>query len=301
MSYFLPLAKQYDPLSVVVLLARKIDHKVRPNNGIQQQLISGSLSYIVMFGPLLLILGLLLSFAEFRVFFDCILLYIACSFSAQRKTYHKVRLALDQQKKMVARQWLSDLVKRQTSSLSNLGISKAAIEAIVLRFTYQVITPIFIFFIFGAIGALAYRIALECYWEWKRPFSEQAHYAFPVAKLCKIAQVLPMLFVCFLTFVCILPRNRRNDLSRERVTVSQPKISALQLQPLLFHILGRRLGISLGGPLQYQSTKQRLPKYGAPLQLILSDMNAVNMVLNVLTITIGFGLCSSAVIIGYLA
>jgi adenosylcobinamide-phosphate synthase len=301
LSYTLPLAKQYDPLTIVVLLANKIDLKARPDNGIKQQLISGSLSYLVIFSPLLLLIGLLLSLAEFRLFFDGLLLYVACSFAAQKQKFHKVKYALKHEKKVLARQWLSALVKRQTSSLSNIGTSKAAIEALLLRFVYQMVTSVFIFLIAGSVAALAYRIALECYWEWKRPYSEEIYYAYPVGQLCKLAQAIPMLLTCLIAFIFLISTRRSKHINKGKVAVSQPVASLSQLQPWLFHIVGNRIGISLGGPLQYGSTKQRLPKYGAPYQLTISDMDAVSVTLNVITIIISVGLCICAMLMRYFA
>ena len=280
-----PLSAKYHPLSIVVLIAKNLDKKVRPKYSVSQQIISGTLAYLVVFGPFLFSLYLILALAEFDAFFEGVLLYVAASFTAQKHIYHKVRKALGNEKKLLARQWLSELVKRQTQALSNIGICKAAIESLLLRFVYQLITPLVLYFIGGAIFAMAYRIALECYWQWKRPFSNHSAFAAPVALFCKLCQLLPLSIICLLCYMFLMKRNTGAK-KREYVATSKPTLAPLKWQPLLFHIIGKRLGMTLAGPIQYETDKQRLPKYGSGLQVRYSDMQAASIAISTLTFVI---------------
>ncbi|WP_347564667.1 cobalamin biosynthesis protein [Alteromonas sp. 5E99-2] len=284
-------------MAVITLLAKRIDNKVRPTpkSSIQQHLISGSLSYVVIFVPLLVILYIALSLVEYGVFFECVILFFAASFQPQKRTFIKVQQALNNEKKLLARQWLSSIVKRDTEVLSPIGIGKAAIEALILRYVYQILTPILVYLAFGVVMALAYRIALECYWQWKQPRNPDDSFSKPMALVCRIFQFIPMLITLLLCFLFIV---KRTKVSRENVTTSKPKLTLKTLSPLLFHTVGKRLGFTLGGPVQYSGIRKKLPRYGSPTQVKMSDMLVTVYTLNTITLVVsGFLLILTTVLI----
>lgn len=282
---FLALPERFNPLLIIALLAKGIEKKVRPNSTShrKQQLISGSLSYIVVFIPLLVILHIALSFVEYRLFFEIFILFIAASFQPQKRQFLKVQQALSSGKKLLARQWLSSIVKRDTNVLTSVGIGKAAIESFILRYIYQLLTPVLVYLAFGIVVALAYRIALECYWQWKQPKNQQDAFAQPVELICRIFQFIPMLMTLMLSFLFIV---KRATINRDKVLTSAPKLLPVALTPMIFHSIGKRLGFTLGGPIQYSGERKKLPRYGFPAQIKMSDMQVVIYTINTLTLVI---------------
>ena len=196
-------------------------------------------------------------------------------------------LALKKEKKLLARQWVSTLVKRDTSSLSDIGIAKAAMESLILRFVYQVVTTLLVFLALGSVSALAYRLALICFWEWKRPYSAHAPFACPMNTVCKVFQFIPVVITVLISWVFVLPRATHNQ-QRETVKVAGITLGLTCMSTLLFSVIGKRLGFALGGPLEYsKGSRVRFLRHGAPYQVRLSDMAAVSQTVNVLTLLFG--------------
>ncbi len=282
---FVALPERFNPMAVVTLLAKRLDNKVRPTptSSAQQHLISGTLSYIVIFVPVFVILYITLSFVEYGAFFECVILFFAASFQPQKSVFIKVRTALNNEKKLLARQWLSSIVKRDTHVLSTIGIGKAAIEAIILRYVYQLLTPILVYLVLDVVLALAYRIALECYWQWKQPKKPKDTFSKPMKLMCRFFQFIPTLIVLLLCFLFVV---KRTGISRESVATSKPKLTLKHLSPMLFHTVGKRLGFTLGGPLQYSGIRKKLPRYGCPAQVRMSDMLVTVYTLNTITLVV---------------
>jgi len=280
---------KWHPVTFIQLLAKRMAERVQTpvESSFQQHCISGSLAYIVLFGPLLALLALLLEFAAYRAFFEWLLLYWILGFSHTQALFQRVFYALSKERKTLAREWLAKLVKRDTKSLSDIGVGKAAIEALVLRYFYHYVTIIALFFIGGIVLAMAYRCALECRWQWKRTEAKKDAFVLPVTLFCRLAQWLPCAISITLLKIAIWPRNTAED-GRKSVKVTKPNVSFWNIAPFALHTFGRKLGIALSGPVFYQGIKLTYPRLGAPYQVRLSDMQATETLLTLLTTLIVF-------------
>lgn len=286
--------EKWHPLTLVRILAIRMAQKVQPavSDRQYQHWISGSLAFLVLFGPMLIVLYVLIAFAAYGFVFELILLLTALSFANQRHYYQRVLQALSKKQKLLAREWLENLVKRETRALSDIGIAKAAMESYLLRYCYQYVTVIVMFLIGGIILALVYRLLLECRWQWQRPTHTPDLFIQPVSLCCRAMQWLPSLFVIAVSSVLIWPRNTK-DQQRQNVKVNAPTLRFNSLGSLILNRFGKRLGFALGGPVQYGEAKRRFRRLGAPYQVKFSDMHALKLSLHSITLCLililGFG------------
>jgi adenosylcobinamide-phosphate synthase len=178
-----PVSKKYHPLTVFRLLAHRMALKVNPDpkRSKQQKIISGALAMIVILVPLLLPIGLFIQLADIPQFFDGLLLLIALQFQDVLSQAKKVTLALNREKKALARHFLSDSCLRKTDNLSEVGLCKATIESTLLRFTYQYIGVLFWFLWAGGLAALSYRLIIELSQVWNTKRREHVHFGQPVS------------------------------------------------------------------------------------------------------------------------
>ena len=89
------------------------------------------------------------------------MLLLALRFQDISKQTRRVSAALSKQQKMLARHALSQIVLRETQKMSPLGIVKANIESLLLRYSYQYCSVIFWYLLTGGVGALIYRLVYE--------------------------------------------------------------------------------------------------------------------------------------------
>ena len=190
---------KYHPLSFAKLLAIRMADKVHPSqhredllHSVMQQKISGTLGFLMLLAPLMIILAIFISFAEFPLFFETVLLLMAIQFQVIIKQSRKISDALRKQKKALARHLVSDIVLRETDKLSPLGITKACIESLLLRFNQQFFCVIFWFFVFGGIGALTYRLLYEFSHCWNTKLQRFTYFGSPLAQLVAVMQWLPV-------------------------------------------------------------------------------------------------------------
>lgn len=285
--------EKFHPLSFARLLARRMADKVHPSieRSELQQKISGSLAILMLLLPLAIILLIFISMAQFPLFFDALLLLIALQYQTLVKRSYKVTNALSQQKKILARQTLAHMVLRETELLSPIGIAKATIESLLLRFGQQYFSVIFYYFIFGGVGALCYRLIYEFSHCWNIKIHRFRSFGYPAAKIMFIMQFIP---VRLYGLIFILAQNIRGGLVASRSTSKN-----ICSHVWLLAIQGGALGIELGGPAYYNSQKNRFSKCGGQRQVRFADIqrtiNAVQLskiVMLVICLLIGSALYS---------
>lgn len=262
------------PLTLLRILAHNMASKVHPDQRRpeSQQKVSGTLAIVVLSIPLLVIASALILFAEYSAFFDGLMLLIALQFQPVIKGVQRVEKALQQNKKMLARNLLSKWVLRETSQLSQLGIIKTSIETLLLRFSYQYISVLFWFLVAGGIGALTYRFFYEMSQVWNIKQKRFRHFGRPVSWLSFAMQWLPVRLnaLCFLLAV-----NVKQGL--QGLWINKKNVSS---HTLLLSAKGGALDINLGGPAFYDTQKIRLPKCGGNRDPQLLDIKRTRMAIN---------------------
>ncbi|MGQ8365293.1 cobalamin biosynthesis protein CobD/CbiB [Glaciecola sp. 1036] len=190
---FFPLPPKVDPLSIWRLLCLRIGQKVMPRHEDSTQFyISGSLAFIVLALPFLIILYLIYELAYYQSLIDIMLLYLSLQFSHIDQWRKKIAIALQNNKKQLARQTLDKLVQRETEKLSDVGICKALIETYVLRIFYQQYVVMFCFLVLGPIGAFCYRLVYEASHAWNIKKNTYTAFGKPAFFVTQIIQYFPV-------------------------------------------------------------------------------------------------------------
>ncbi|GAA0859708.1 cobalamin biosynthesis protein CobD/CbiB [Aliiglaciecola litoralis] len=281
---WMPWPEKYHPLTLFRLIAINLAQKVNPAKPRtdSQRRISGTLAIIVLTLPMLTIIAISLVIAQFPLFFDSFMLLIALQFQPIINHYRRVRSALQKDKKLLARQMLSNIVLRETQSLSPVGIGKAAIESVLLRFFYQQFAIILWYLAGGGLAALTVRLVFELRQCWNTKLNRNSQFGQPANMLSNALYVLPswlymLLFSLGYGFVGAFRayKNRPNHL---------PSRYLVKL------VCAGSLGVQLGGPAIYESVKTRYPKVGASREVRFDDLaraqSAIHQTLLFLLVTL---------------
>ena len=144
-------------------LALKVNKSENSHN---QQFIAGVVAALITFAPLWLIIWLFESLVAVPVVYQAFLLYLALGDGSSFKSATAIAKSVTNNDNYTSKQLLGDLVLRDTSSLSSLGINKATIEMQTLKHFQGYIAPVFWFILVGPIAAISYRLVLEMHYSW---------------------------------------------------------------------------------------------------------------------------------------
>lgn len=263
----LPWSDKYHPLSLFRFVAIRMASKVNPSQQRTpyQRQIAGALAAIVLILPITAITAVLIYLAEFPLFFNGIVLLIALQFRPIILSFRRITTCLETNKKALARNVLAVLVLRETTALSPLGIAKAAIESLLLRFNHQFSTVIFCYLIAGSTAALTYRLVFELTQIWNTKLIRFRYFGLPLKRLHNLINYLPSLITSFSFAIA------------ERLTTALaalkklPKGCSLHIKTLA--IMAGALQIQLSGPVYYQGQKRRLLKVGGIREVRFVDMS----------------------------
>lgn len=243
------------PLTLMRYLVLQMGRKVMPSRdfGPSQHYISGSLAALVLLAPLVVCIAILVYMAQYPVFFEAIILVALLDFGYQRQQYKKVLTSVGRNKKSLAREMVQTITARQCNSLTDIGIAKAAIESLWLKFLYLYCGVIFYFVVAGPIGALIYRLLLLTSWQWHYRTPAMALFAKPVRKLVYLLSLPPAAIGGFITLLISHPVKGISAIKRSPV---KDKTS------LLLALMGGVLDVKLGGPAIYANKKIRYARVG---------------------------------------
>ena len=229
--------------------------------------------------PNLIILAIFREFVYYPALFDGILLYFCIQFSSNIQRFQHIRRSLVSGKKQLARDLLSPMVLRQTNVLSDVGISKAAIESIFLRFHYQALACYFLFIVFGPFTALCYRLCYELHLAWNTKQREFREFGKPVEKIVIICQWLPIRLNALLSVILSRGFKVFAYLRDEKLTKRWNEAHG----GILLRAKHFALNVNLSGAVYYGETKVRRPKYigrGEPTaQFMPNALATINRVL----------------------
>ncbi|AWL12982.1 Adenosylcobinamide-phosphate synthase [Saliniradius amylolyticus] len=269
---------QYHPLLLFRALAQRMAAKVNPkgDRAQSQRLISGTLAPLVLLLPLAVCIGIFTSFAEYPVFFDALLLLAALDYTNTKRRARRVYQALQQNKKVLARDTAQRLLLRETQPLSVMGLSKAMIETSLLRYVTHYWTVLFVFLIGGGLAAFCFRVLAEFAQIWNTKLPHCRDFGRPVALLISTVTFIPARVAMFMI---MLIQGTRPALKALR-KLPQSKTPSLSL----LAATGGSLGIVLGGPALYQGQKRRLPRCGGSRDPVPEDIPRLLRLLNYLSI-----------------
>ena len=255
------------PLTLMRYLVQQMGRKVVPSRdyGRSQHYISGSLAALVLLTPLVICVAILVYMAQYPAFFEAIMLVALLDYGYQRQQFKKVLASVGRNKKSLAREMVQTITARQCDSLTDIGIAKAAIESLWLKFLYLYCGVIFYFVVAGPIGALIYRLLLLTSWQWHYRTPAMTFFAKPVRKLVYLLNIPPAVIGGLITLLVSHPIKGFRAMKRSPV---KDKTS------LLLALMGGVLDIKLGGPAIYANKKIRYTRVGGVNEVKYSHMLA---------------------------
>ncbi|NQY34844.1 MAG: cobalamin biosynthesis protein [Alteromonadaceae bacterium] len=242
----------HEPLTFFRFYCDRLADKVsKTSSSKSQQSISGLVSIIVSLAPLLIIIWLFEAFVTVKWLWQSMLLYIAVGGFGLTSRTKNIAIALTANQKYLAKQTIQPLVLRDTSSLSNMGISKTCIEMQLLQTLQQGFIVCFYFLIAGPLAALTYRLLLEMHYSWNVKCERFAFFGAHCKQIVSILQWLP---VRLFTLILLFGSLGKNFILFWRLI--QKHILKLN-NDVLLHCLALNLGIRLGGVAMYDGIKLR--------------------------------------------
>ncbi|GAB5381495.1 MAG: cobalamin biosynthesis family protein [Aliiglaciecola sp.] len=271
---FMPWPVHYHPLTLFKLIATNLGRKVNPpkRRSPLQRRISGTLAIIVLLIPMLVIIAISMFIAKYPLFFDAFMLLIAIQYQPVIKQFQRVQKAIKQEQKILARQYLKQMVLRDTSTLSPMGIGKAAIESLSLRFLFQQFSIILWYLFGGGLAALTVRLLFELSQCWNIKLSSNREFGQPINSLCNIVFFIPKLLFALL-FALIGGFFRAFKSLRNRP-------ANLAFTQYIKLVIAGALQIQLGGPAIYGTNKVRYPKVGGTREVRFDDMQRTLLAIN---------------------
>jgi adenosylcobinamide-phosphate synthase len=272
------IPERLQPLLFIRLLGVRLAEKTNQNGqDTQQQLaISGTVGFLLLTLPWLIIAFIMNMFAYYPVFFDAFIFLLCIQFSGQILRMKRIALALKRGKKQLAKDTLAKMTLRDTQPLSPIGISKAAAESIILRAYYQQITVVFWFVLAGPFLALFYRMALELNHAWNPKLTKFRHFGIAAAYACHWIQWIPVRLAALLSILAT--RGLTPFINAQFKKTLQTFFSSNGKVIMASQSLTTNLHLS--GAVMYEGQKFRREKYKALKEPELADLPIVLNVLN---------------------
>ncbi|MEM0910385.1 MAG: cobalamin biosynthesis protein, partial [Pseudomonadota bacterium] len=227
------------------LLCRRISEKVLPDNvNSQQAVISGALALSILSFPIIIILFILYYFAQYKWAFDVLILFVAADFAFVETVTSQSMVALKNNKKQLAKDQLQKIVLRETKALSELGIIKANIETYALRYSYQVVSVLFYYLLFGSVFALFYRLLHETALTNNVKLTRYRQYSLVNYKIVRLLVYLPVqLLNAFLLVLYAIKAPKR------AISVMRSKVFWALEGSSTFTTIGLIINRKIGGPI----------------------------------------------------
>lgn len=263
---FIRISSSIDPLSFFRFICQRMASKVlkQPNSS-KQLLISGSLALLMLVLPFLIVVYLVHQFASYQWLIDIMLLWVLIQFTNDINIVNKGINALQTGKKQLAKDLLQQKLLRNTQTLSALGLAKASLESIFVRYHHQQFTVILSYLLLGPIGALCYRLCYEANQVWNIKLKEFYYFGRLTNIVTQIFQLVPSLIMS-ISFVFISsPKSLISHLKHKFFLVGIKQTLGLQNnQSLLLQTLSSALNINTGGPVMYKTTKIQRTRFTSP-------------------------------------
>lgn len=231
--------------------------------GPSRQRLVGLLAWLVAVVPWLLILLVLLWWLPnwLETVVSVIVLYFSIGWQSLREHALAIYTPLSEtpltpEKLDEARLAVSYIVSRDTQNLDESAVAKAGIESVLENGSDAIFAPIFWFLIFGAPGALLYRLAntLDAMWGYKT--ESLLHFGWFAARFDDVLNYLPARLVVYTYAICgrwhAAIRSARHPSARWKSPNAGPVMAAG----------AGALGVKLGGEAPYFGKIETRPILG---------------------------------------
>lgn len=185
-----------------------------------------------------------------------VILYFSIGWQSLREHALAIATPLDQGNLEEARFAVSRIVSRDTANLTESEVAKAGIESVLENGSDAIFAPIFWFLIFGAPGALVYRLAntLDAMWGYKT--RELLSFGWCAARIDDVLNYVPARLVVYTYGVC-------GNWSRALRCAAKPEVrwKSPNAGPVMAAGAGA-LGVQLGGEAPYFGKIETRPVLG---------------------------------------
>lgn len=144
-------------------LANKVN---KPSNSAGQRKVAGFIACLITIVPVLLILWIFEYYVELNIVWHAFLLYFAFGSFGHSRAVKNIRTYSEQQLKEDAREALSPWVLRDVKKLSLMGINKASIEMLQIRFLQHQFSIACYFLLLGPYVAITTRMLIDMHHCW---------------------------------------------------------------------------------------------------------------------------------------
>jgi len=246
----------HEPLRFFQFYCIQLGKKVnKSQNSSHQQTIAGLLAILVTLMPIVIILWLFADFVAVDYVWQGLLLYLALGNLSLGQINKTVAQALVSKQSYLAKQTLKPWLLRETEQLSSVGLSKAAIEMLLLRSTQQIYVVSFLFITFGPLVALTYRLMLEMHYGWNIKLPQFKQFGFYSQLFCQLMQWLPSRLIGLMFLLASLGQH-----SRLSWRLTRSHFFTLN-NNFVIATCAFTLAVRLGGVAMYQQIKLRKPAY----------------------------------------
>jgi len=242
----------HEPLRFFQFYCLQLGNKVNNSkNSRKHQIIAGLLALLVTLVPIVIILWLFADFVAVEYMWQGLLLYFALGSLNLGQINKTIAQALVAKQNYLAKQTLNPILLRETEQLSQVGLSKAAIEMQLLRSVQQIYVVSFLFMVLGPLAALSYRLMLEMHYCWNTKLPQYKHFGFFSQQFTQILQWLPSRIMALLILLNSLGQS---SLLSWRLT--RGYFFKLN-NDFVISVLAFSLAVRLGGVAMYQQEKLR--------------------------------------------
>lgn len=198
LSAILPLPVAYHPLTLYRYLAFALGQKVNPDPSRprQQLYISGMLATLVATLPIMALCYSLYQFSQLPQLFDALLLFACLDWQQRRTAARQVQQALQRDQLSLAREQARVLLLRRSDNLTQMGLTKALCESLLLRSATEVVATLLWFLAAGGLAALGYRLLVVLQQQWNPKQASCRYFGQPVARLVQLLSAPAMLICC---------------------------------------------------------------------------------------------------------
>lgn len=267
----MPLPSSYQPWQLFGLAAQNVAKRVcKDTDTAAYQRLAGLLATLVLVLPASISYVMLRELSEWPAVLDAMVLYFCLDVGGIKQLLTTIRQSLQKGQLSLARQQLQPLVLRDTTTLSEVGVVKAALDALVLRYASHWMTVILVYCIFGATAALMLRILFELHWQWNPKLKSFQWFGLWLRQTLLLLTMLPMLLFSAVLALQVGAK-RTLEFARAANDGSWPLP-----QRLLLAAWAQTLQRQTGGPAMYQQQKLRRARIG-PEQLPTVDDIAIGL------------------------
>ncbi|EGA67354.1 cobalamin biosynthesis family protein [Vibrio brasiliensis] len=252
----LPFPREAHPAILWHKFAEQLADKVNINSNYSQSVLSGSLAWLLMIAPMLVVLVALKPLVWQPQLFELAFLLLAIDWRNTDKFTAQFVAALAREDKEQAKMLIKPLINRSTAPLSLLGLGKAGSETLIMSYGRNVVGVLFWYAIGGGIGAFGYRMCVELARAWSPSREKYAPFGLAAVRAVALLDFIPLRL-----FALMVAIGHRVSASAQLIK-QQAKSWPLPGPAWLLVAVGGKLELSLGGPAIYDGKKSVRAKLG---------------------------------------